>query len=67
MNTIIKELKNIPVSISILHEQEYNNLCIIYNNIRGDGIKRRAFTEKRNKKLKSGPKYSLSEISQLNF
>lgn len=38
-----KELKNIPVSISILHEQEYNNLCFILH--LKDG-KRRAFSER---------------------
>jgi hypothetical protein len=38
-----KELKNIPVSISILHEQEYNNLCFILHIKDG---KRRAFSER---------------------
>lgn len=26
MQSVNKELKNIPISISVLHEQEYNNL-----------------------------------------
>jgi hypothetical protein len=39
-----KELKNIPVSISILHEQEYNNLWGILH-IK-DGRRRRILSEK---------------------
>ena len=39
---LVSELKNIPVSSSILHEQEYHNLCrMLYQ------FKRRAFTERR--------------------
>ena len=34
--------KNIPVSISILHEQEYNNLCLMIKTAK----KRRAFSER---------------------
>ncbi len=53
MQTIIKEYKNIPISISFLHDQEYNNLCNLYNiNIKNNIIKRRAFTERNNKKNK---------------
>ena len=26
MQSVNKELKNIPISVSVLHEQEYNNL-----------------------------------------
>jgi hypothetical protein len=37
-----REPKNIPVSISLLHEQEYNNLCLM---IKGSK-KRRAFSER---------------------
>jgi len=33
------KLKNIPVSLSLLHEQEYNNLCSFFK-------KRRAYSEK---------------------
>lgn len=41
-----KELKNIPISISILHEQEYNNLCLMFKTTKGKVKKRRAFSEK---------------------
>ena len=41
----IKELKNIPIAISVLHEQEYNNLYnILYNKF--NKSKRRANSEK---------------------
>ncbi len=43
MLSLIKEPKNIPISISILHEQEYNNLCFVFQ-IKGN--KRRAFSER---------------------
>jgi hypothetical protein len=48
MLSITKELKNIPISISILHEQEYDNLCNIYKfNVKGAKVpKRRAHSEK---------------------
>jgi hypothetical protein len=39
---LVSELKNIPISSSILHEQEYHNLCRMLQQ-----IKRRAFTERR--------------------
>jgi len=42
------ELKNIPVSISILHEQEYDNLCKMLQ-LKRVGCKRhgrRSFTER---------------------
>ena len=42
-----KELKNIPVSISILHEQEYDNLCLMVKLLGNKIAKRRAFSEKR--------------------
>jgi hypothetical protein len=38
-----REPKNIPVSISILHEQEYNNLCLM---VKDSKKKRRAFSER---------------------
>lgn len=38
----VSELKNIPASSSILHEQEYHNLCRMLQH-----FKRRAFTERR--------------------
>ena len=51
MPSSTKELKNIPVSISILHEQEYNNLCLILKPIKGK--KRRAFSERSSDKSDS--------------
>ena len=42
--------KNIPVSISILHEQEYNNLFLILKTAR----KRRAFSERSSDKSDDG-------------
>jgi len=39
---LVSELKNIPISSSILHEQEYHNLCRMLQH-----FKRRAFTERR--------------------
>jgi hypothetical protein len=50
-----KELKNIPVSISILHEQEYNNLCLILKPIKGKVKKRRAFSERSSDKESDEP------------
>lgn len=41
-----KELKNIPVSISLLHEQEYYNLCLILKARKSKIKKRRAFSER---------------------
>jgi hypothetical protein len=41
-----KELKNIPVSISILHEQEYDNLYFIFKALKGKAGGRRAFSER---------------------
>jgi hypothetical protein len=46
MLSITKELKNIPISISLLHEQEYNNLCIMYKIGKSCALKRRAYSEK---------------------
>ncbi len=42
---ITSEITNIPISISILHDREYNNLCIMYK-IFDRKCKRRAFTER---------------------
>lgn len=47
MLSITKEPKNIPVSISLLHEQEYNNLCIIMQRVFNPAKKRRAYSERR--------------------
>ena len=41
----LTEITNIPISISILHEQEYNNICIAYK-LFNNKNKRRAFSEK---------------------
>ena len=38
------ELKNIPISISILHEQEHHNLCKMIYRIQNQR-RRRAYTE----------------------
>jgi hypothetical protein len=46
MSSIIKDQKNIPASISLLHEQEYNNLCILFKIIQNKSQKRRAYSEK---------------------
>lgn len=48
MPSTSKELKNIPISISILHEQEYNNLCLMIKTTKGKVKRRRAFSEKSN-------------------
>ena len=45
-----KEIKNIPVSISILHEQEYDNLCLLLKFLKNKAGKRRAFSERSNEK-----------------
>jgi len=41
-----KELKNIPVSISILHEQEYDNVCLMITLMKNKAGRRRAFSER---------------------
>jgi hypothetical protein len=41
-----KELNNIPISISLLHEQEYNNLCILLKPVKGKCKKRRVYSER---------------------
>ena len=42
-----KELKNIPISISILHEQEYDNIYTCYKLRLHCKDKRRAYSEKK--------------------
>jgi hypothetical protein len=42
------EIKNIPVSISILHEQEYHNLCKMLYRV-NKHKRRRAFTDVRSR------------------
>ncbi len=49
MLTTSKELKNIPISISLLHEQEYNNLYLLFK-MSDKQNKRRAFSEKNSNK-----------------
>jgi hypothetical protein len=48
MQSSSKELKNIPVSISILHDQEYNNLYLMLNLKKNKVRRRRAFSDKSN-------------------
>lgn len=45
MSTAVKKLINIPVSISILHKQEYKNLYMMLI-VKNKSSKRRAFSEK---------------------
>ena len=47
MSTAVKKIINIPVSISILHKQEYKNLYMILI-VKNKLSKRRAFSEKKN-------------------
>ena len=49
MLTTSKEPKNIPISISLLHEQEYNNLCLLFK-MSDKQNKRRAFSERNSNK-----------------
>lgn len=46
-----KEINNIPVSISLLHEQEYNNLYLMHRLKKDKLRKRRAFSDKSNDRL----------------
>jgi len=41
-----KEPKNIPISLSLLHELEYNNLCLVLKLNSKQVEKRRAFSER---------------------
>jgi hypothetical protein len=45
MSTTVKKLINIPVSISILHKQEYKNLYMMLI-VKNKSSKRRAFSQK---------------------
>ena len=54
-----KELKNIPVSISILHEQEYNNLCLMLTGTKPKDRRRRAFSERSSDKSEDVQEYIL--------
>lgn len=45
-----RELTNIPISLSVLYEKEYNNLCLFLNlkKNKDKNGKRRAFTDVNN-------------------
>jgi hypothetical protein len=45
-----KDLKNIPISISFLHDQEYKNICLAYRLIGSSDKHRRAFSESKRDK-----------------
>ena len=64
MMSSIKEQRNIPISISLLHEQEYNNLCLIYK-LLNKSEKRRAFSETNREKI-SKHIYSKSQLNLKN-
>ena len=49
MLSATKDLKNIPISISILYDQEFKNLCYMRKILNKYG-KRRAFSETKNTK-----------------
>ena len=59
MLSITKEPKNIPVSISLLHEQEYNNLCVIMRGLSDSNKKRRAYSERRSDKTPQASEHHL--------
>jgi hypothetical protein len=46
-----KDLKNIPISISFLHDQEYKNICLAYKLVGGSDKHRRAFSESKRDKI----------------
>jgi hypothetical protein len=46
-----KKLNNIPISVSLLHEQEYNNLNLISKIKKNNNKARRAFSDKSNDRL----------------
>jgi len=46
MSITVKKLINIPVSISILHKQEYKNLYMMFI-VKNKSSKRRAFSDKK--------------------
>lgn len=61
MSSTTKELKNIPVSISILHEQEYNNLFLMLIPSKPQVRRRRAFSERSSDKSEDGQDYILKQ------
>lgn len=56
MLTSSKDLKNLPISISFLHDQEYKNICFAYRLIRSSDKHRRAFSESKRDKAQEGKK-----------
>lgn len=66
LSSSTKEQKNIPISISLLHEQEYNNLCLIYKCI-NKSEKRRAFSETNKEKFNKNNKDFIYSKSPLNL
>ena len=63
MPSTSKELKNIPISISLLHEQEYINLCLILMPKKGNVKRRRAFSDKSSDKTDSDEKLQIKLLS----
>jgi hypothetical protein len=51
-----KDLKNIPISISFLHDQEYKNICLAYRLVGSSDKHRRAFSESKREKAVEGKK-----------
>ena len=60
----IKEPKNIPMSISILHEHEYKNLCVMYK-LLNKTSKRRAFSDKSCDKKSNRDIFSSPKINNI--
>lgn len=64
MLSAFREPKNIPISISLLHDIEYKNICLMYNLNLKQIEKRRAFSERsKDKKII----LTRSESSRLNI
>jgi hypothetical protein len=51
-----KDIKNIPISISFLHDQEYKNICLAYRLVGSSDKHRRAFSESKRDKAMSESK-----------
>jgi hypothetical protein len=62
-----KDLKNIPISISFLHDQEYKNICLAYRLMGSSDKHRRSFSESKRDKAPEGKKimqYSPKEFGK---
>lgn len=62
-----KDLKNIPISISFLHDQEYKNICLAYRLVGSSDKQRRAFSESKRDKAPESKKiiqYSPKEFGK---